>query len=227
MPSPYVITCASCGNRNPIYRNICKQCGAIIRDRVPSIDLWRSFGQLIENPIMAFTQVLQAEQKNFATLVLVAALFKIYLISVIISEIYSIGVFSLFHFFVHTLVSIAIIVLIGYFLKFIFKKYLLEFRIKDFYAGIAYSFMPQLLGLTILFVLEFVVFGEQLFTFNPSPFLIRKNFAYLFSAMEIGVVIWNISLTSKVVWIYTGRKKSSFMFAIFFLGLIYLLMNIF
>jgi len=220
MISNYLITCPSCGEKNPLFRNVCSKCGSVIRDRVPGIDLWKIIGLLIENPKNAFIEIIQAEQKNFATFVLIASLFKIYILSTIFSGILYKGRFSLFNFIILSAVSILVIILIGFFLKIIVRKQFGEFRIKDFYAGVSFSFMPQLIGLFILFALEFIVFGEQLFTFNPSPFLIKKNFAYLFLTLEVGIIIWNIFLLSKLFFLYTGKKLLSYFSALIVLTLI-------
>lgn len=227
MISNYLITCPSCGEKNPLFQSVCEKCGSVIRDRVPSIDFWKILSLLIENPKNAFIEIIQAEQKNFATFVLIASLFKIYILSTVFSGIIYKGRFSLFNFIILSAVSILVIILIGFFLKIIVRKQFGEFRIKDFYAGVSFSFMPQLIGLFILFAMEFIVFGEQLFTFNPSPFLIKKNFAYLFLTLEVGIIIWNISLTSKLFYIYFGKKFIAYFCSLIILGLIYFSMNIF
>ena len=225
--SNYLITCPSCGEKNPIFRSVCKKCGTVIRDRVPSIDLWKTFGQLIENPENAFIEIIQAEQKNFVTFIWFAALFKIYILSIILSSVISSRRFSLLNFLVLLIFSIFPVILTGLFLKKIVNKKLIEFRLKDYFAGVSFSLMPQLIGLVIVFAMEFIVFGEQLFTFNPSPFLIKKNFAYLFLILEIGIIVWNISLTSKLFFLYFNKKFLSYFYALIVIGLIYLSMNIF
>ncbi|MCK9425875.1 MAG: hypothetical protein M0Q21_07560 [Ignavibacteriaceae bacterium] len=225
--SEYLITCPSCSGKNPLFRSVCSKCGTIIRDRVPSIDFWKILSHLIENPQNAFIEIIQAEQKNFATFVLIASLFKIYILSTIIAGVTSSGRFSLFIFFILSSASILVIILTGFIIKIMVNKQLVEFRIKDYYAGISFSFMPQLIGLFIVFVMEFIVFGEQLFTFNPSPFLIKKNFAYLFLMLEFGIIVWNINLTSKLFYIYFGKIFIVHFYSLIVLGLIYLTMNIF
>ena len=55
-------------------------------------------------------------------------------------------------------------------------------RFKDTFALIIYSQIPYLFGLIILFPLELVIFGDYLFSKNPSPFTIKGTLAYLFLA---------------------------------------------
>ena len=225
--SNYLLNCPRCKADNPLFQSVCKKCGTIIRNRVPSIDLWKIFGLLIENPNSAFIEIIQAEQKNFATAVLALALFKVYLLSILLLGVFNEGRFSIVHFIILFAISIVVIISIGFILKKLLRDQLGEFRIKDFYAGISFSFMPQLIGLFILFAMEFIVFGEQLFTFNPSPFLIKKNFAYLFLILELSIIAWNINLTSKLFAFYFKKKIVSIFIALVFVGLIYLSMNIF
>ncbi|MFA4923439.1 MAG: hypothetical protein WC557_04525, partial [Ignavibacteriaceae bacterium] len=106
----------------------------MIRDRVPSIDLWKTFGQLIENPENAFIEIIQAEQKNFVTFIWFAALFKIYILSIILSSVISSRRFSLLNFLVLLIFSIFPVILTGLFLKKIVNKKLIEFRLKDYFA---------------------------------------------------------------------------------------------
>ncbi|NCQ16778.1 MAG: hypothetical protein GW805_00485 [Ignavibacteria bacterium] len=219
--SSYLGICPNCSEKNPLFRSVCKNCGRTLRDRLPGLDFWKLFVLLIEDPNQAFTQIIQSEQKNFATFMLFASLFKIYLLTTIISGIFSFAQFSLFNFIMFSAGSLVGIILLGFLFKFVFNKKAFEFRIKDFYAGISYSFMPQLIGLFVIFTMEFIVFGEQIFTFNPSPFLIKKNFAYLFSILESGIIFWNIFLLSKMCFIYTSQKLLSYLFALLFLSLIF------
>ncbi|MFA6597660.1 MAG: hypothetical protein WCS69_08050 [Ignavibacteriaceae bacterium] len=189
--------------------------------------MWKIFGLLIENPNGAFIEIFHAEQKNFATMVLALALFKVYLLSTLLLGVFNEGRFSIVHFIILFAISVVVIISVGFILKKLLREQLGEFRIKDFYAGISFSFMPQLIGLFILFAMEFIVFGEQLFTFNPSPFLIKKNFAYLFLILEISIIVWNINLTSKLFAFYFKKKIISIFISLVFIGLIYLSMNIF
>lgn len=227
--SDYFVSCSHCAKENPLFLSVCKNCGSITRDRIPNIDFWKILGLLIENPKVALIQIIQAEQKNFTIFVLGASLFKIFLIGSLVSGVVferSFSIPSFGYFFISTV----ILILIG---GFLFKRMVLrgrgksDFRIIDFFAALIYSFNPQLFGLFLIFVLEFIVFGEQLFTFNPSPFLIKKNFAYLFLILELGITFWNIYLTKIFFSIYINKKFTPFFASLILIGLIYFLSIIF
>lgn len=226
----YISICSRCGRENPIYQSVCKKCGSITRDRVPNIDFWKIIGRLIESPKNAFIEIVQAEQKNYASFVLTASLFKIFLFVSLIVGVFGGNNFSLLSFGYFLLVCVLLIIIIGYLIKKVVlkeKKKEQVFRIKDFFAVFSYSLTPQLIGLIILFALEFIVFGEQMFTFNPSPFLIKKNFAYLFLALELGIIVWNIFMTKMVFSIFFNKKLPPYIFSIMILSFIYFLAIIF
>lgn len=226
----YLSICSRCGYENPIYQSVCKKCGSITRDRVPNIDFWKIIGRIIESPKSAFIEIIQAEQKNYASFVLIASLFKIFLLVSLIVGVFGGNSFSLLSFGYFLLVCALLIIITGYLIKKVVvaeKKKEKVIRIKDFFAVFSYSLTPQLIGLIILFTLEFIVFGEQMFTFNPSPFLIKKNFAYLFLALELGIVIWNCFMTKIVFSIFFKKKLPPYVFSIIILSLIYFLAIIF
>ncbi len=227
--SDYFVSCSHCAKENPLFLSVCKNCGSITRDRIPNIDFWKILGLLIENPKVALIQIIQAEQKNFTIFVLCASLFKIFLVGSLVSGVvfersFSISSFLYFFLSVVTLILIGGLVLKRIMLKGRGKS---DFRMKDFFATLIYSFSPQLFGLFIIFILEFIVFGEQLFTFNPSPFLIKKNFAYLFLILELGITFWNIYLTKIFFSIYINKKSTPFFASLILIGLIYFLSIIF
>jgi hypothetical protein len=70
-------------------------------------------------------------------------------------------------------------------------------RFKDSLSLIIYSQIPLIFGLIILFTLELVIFGDYLFSINPTPFTIKGDIAYLFFILEWGTIIWSVFLLLK------------------------------
>jgi len=219
--STYLVKCSRCEGENPLFQSVCLNCGSILRDRIPNIDFWKTIGQLIENPKKALIEVVQSEQKNFATFVLIVSLFKIFLFTSLVLGVISGSNFSIPLFGFYFATCLFLIILTGYLIKFLAVGKSNKFRMKDFYASLAYSFVPQLMGLFILFTLEFIVFGEQMFTFNPSPFLIKKNFAYLFLSLELGLIAWNLILTKISFSIYVNKTLLAYILSTIIIGIIY------
>jgi hypothetical protein len=79
--------------------------------------------------------------------------------------------------------------------KIIWKNLGFSTRFKDNLAVIIYSQMPIIFALIILFPLEIVIFGEYLFSTNPSPFQIKSTIAYVFFSVEILLFLWSFFLT--------------------------------
>jgi hypothetical protein len=97
-------------------------------------------------------------------------------------------------------------------------------RFKDTFAIIIYSQIPYLFGLVILFTLELVLFGDYLFSKNPTPFIIKGFLAYLFLILEVGIIIWSIFLIIKAFLTQSQKKLFSIFTAITFTVLFWSLM---
>jgi hypothetical protein len=92
-------------------------------------------------------------------------------------------------------------------------------------ALIIYSQIPVLFGLFILFPLELVIFGDYLFTLNPTPFVIKGNIAYFFLVLEIGLILWSIFCVVKAFMTQIQQLlfslTSAIVFVVLFWTLIY------
>jgi len=192
------VTCPNCNSENPFYNSVCSGCKFYLRDKIYNIDLWTVISSLIENPTKAFRTIIFSEHKNFILFILFFVTIK-YLINARFIAMVSVGEFqSTIGLQYSYLIVLGIIVLFFLLFSFIYK--LLgnfndsNIRFKDILALIIYSQIPVLFGLFILFPLELVIFGDFLFSLNPTPFIIKGTIAYLFLVIEIGLVIWSIFL---------------------------------
>lgn len=223
------VTCPNCNFVNPFYNSVCSGCKFYLRDRIYNIDLWTVISSLIENPTKAFRTIIFSEHKNFILFILFFVTIK-YLINARFIAMVSIGEFqSTIGLQYSYLIVLGIIVI--YFLLFSFVYRLLgnlndlKIRFKDNLALIIYSQIPVLFGLFILFPLELVIFGDYLFTLNPTPFVIKGNIAYFFLVLEIGLILWSIFLVIKSFITQTQQIlfsiASASVFVVLFLTLIY------
>jgi hypothetical protein len=223
------VTCPNCNSENPFYNSICSICRFYLRDRVYNIDLWATLSSLVESPSKAFRTIIFSEHKNFMIFVFLFVCIK-YLINARFVSMISLGDFQ-------STVSLQISYLmltgaaLAYFLVFSLVYKLsarlnkIQIRLKDTFAIIVYSQVPFLFGLIILFTLELVIFGDYLFSINPSPLIIKGIIAYLFLALESGLVIWNIFLVFKAFRVQSQNfvfgYLSSLAFVVLFWTLIY------
>jgi hypothetical protein len=119
-----------------------------------------------------------------------------------------------------------------YFLLFSFVHHSLgkmneiNIRYKDTLALIIFSQIPFLFGLLVLFPLELVIFGDYLFSLNPTPFTIKGSITYFILMIEIGLVIWSIFLVFKAFIAQSQQLFFSFMSASVFVVLFWTLIYI-
>lgn len=223
------VTCPNCNSENPFYNSVCSGCKFYLRDRIYNLDLWTIVTSLIESPSKAFRTIIFSEHKNFILFILFFVTIK-YLINDRFIAMISVGEFqSTVGLQYSYLIVLGVIVI--YFLLFSFVYKLLgnlseiNIRFKDTLALIIYSQIPVLFGLFILFPIELVIFGDYLFTMNPTPFVIKGNIAYFFLVLEIGLILWSIFLVIKAFMTQNQQLffslTSASVFVVLFLTLIY------
>lgn len=203
------ITCQKCSHLNPLYTSICQNCKSYLRERVVNIDLWKTIGQLIEDPINAFRQIIFAENKNYLLFILLLLTIK----NLIVSRFFSIpflgkeGVTSslFLSYLMIFILTLLILIAFTFLLKILYKKITIDLRFKDIFSVNIYSFIPFIIGLVFIFPVELVVLGGDLFSNNPNPFQIKPIVSYLLLGFEILSFLWSIFLVFKSIF-YVSRK---------------------
>lgn len=223
------VICPNCKTENPFFNFICNNCRVYLRDRIFNLDLWSTVSSIIETPSKAFKTIILSEHKNFIFFILIFIGLK-YLINVRFISMLSLGEFR------STIgLQYSYLIVLGaaliYFLSFsifytvVGKRNDIYLRFKDTFAIIIYSQIPYLFGLVLLFTLELVLFGDYLFSKNPTPFIIKGFLAYLFLILEVGIIIWSIFLIFKAFLTQSQKKLfsifSAITFTILFWSLIY------
>ena len=193
------ITCSNCSNENPSYVHICENCNSFIRERVYNIDLWNLIGLLIESPGKAFKHIVYSEHKNFIGFVLLLITVK-FLVDARFVSLVSLESFNpttgLYLSYSIVLVSLTgFLILYSYCITFVNELLNIKTRFRDNFSVLVYSLIPNVFGITFLFVIELVVFGEYLFSINPSPFVVKEFVAYLLAGAELSLIIWSVFLS--------------------------------
>ncbi len=197
------ITCQKCSHLNPLYTSICQNCKSYLRERVVNIDLWKTIGQLIEDPINAFRQIIYAENKNYLLFILLLLSIK----NLIVSRFFSIpflgkeGVTSslFLSYLMIFILTLFILIAFTFLLKILYKKIKIDLRFKDIFSANIYSFVPFIIGLIFIFPVELVVLGGDLFSNNPNPFQIKPTISYMLAGFEILAFLWSIFLVFKSI----------------------------
>lgn len=217
------ITCNKCSTVNPLYTSICINCKSYLRERVVNIDLWKTIGLLIEDPSSAFRQIIFAENKNFIIFITLFIALKNLLITRFLSVPFlgKEGVSTSFIISYLIILTYTLLLFIGFtFLqKIYFKRLKTILRVKDIYASNVYAFVPFVIGLFLIFPIELVVLGGDIFSNNPTPFQIKPTVSYLLAGFEVFTFIWSVVLLNKSIRFVSGKILTPILLTVLFLSL--------
>lgn len=219
------ITCPSCSAENPPYVYICKNCRAFLRERIYNIDLWKVIGLLIENPKKAFQLIVYSEHKNFIFFIILFIATK-FLINARFLSMISLGDFVpitgiVLSYLLVLSASVVYFLLFSFLSSVINKNLKINTRLRDNFAVLVYSLLPNTFGVIFLTVIELAMFGGYLFSVNPTPFVIKGFIAYMFAGAEILFILWTIFLTFVAMKVQTNSILSSTIYTIVFYGCLY------
>ena len=223
------VTCPNCNSENPFYNSVCSRCKYYLRDRIYNLDLWAMVNSLIESPSKAFRTIIFSEHKNFIFFIIFFAAIK-YLINARFIAMMSKGDFQStigleYSYLIVIGITIIFFILFSLVHRLSGKLNEINMRFKDTLALILYSQIPLLLGLFVLFPLELVIFGDYLFSLNPTPFVIKGSIAYFFLIVEISLILWSTFLIFKAFISQSQQPvfgiASASVFVVLFFTLIY------
>lgn len=224
------LKCRNCGTNNPFYQLTCSNCSAYLREKIFNIDLWSILPQLIESPAEAYSKIIHAEHKNFTIFFLFLAAIKLGITSIFISlaaagnNHYMQSAISVF------LVSAGILVVTILLTALSFTKILKQegtsTRIRDNISVLIFSLVPYAAALIILFPIELIVFGYNVFSVNPSPFHIKSAIAYIMLSFEILIIVWAVFLSFVAFRKQSGGYTIPVVFTIIFNGIVYGLLTL-
>ncbi|MDR3610800.1 MAG: YIP1 family protein [Ignavibacteriaceae bacterium] len=208
-----IIICKSCNAENPFYEVICINCHSYLKERIFNIDLWRTIEELIVTPVNAFRRIIQSEHKNFITLMFILAALKLFINSIFISLVFfkndrAINYFVT-RFFYFTCGMLLLFLVITLLSLLIIKVGGVKTRFNDLFALFTYSLMPYSFAAIILFPIEIIIFGEYLFSVNPSPYVIKSTLAWILTGLEFLLILWSLFLTASGIFAQTKSMKFS------------------
>jgi Yip1 domain len=220
-----VIICKSCSTENPYYEVICLNCHSFLREKIFNIDLWKTIEVLIDSPVKAFRRIIQSEHKNFISLIFIFAVFKLFISSIFIS----LAIFKNEHalnFFIIRFLFFAggmliLFIILSLLLLLVIKGGGIKTRFKDLFAVLTYSLMPYSFAAIILFPIELIIFGQYLFSVNPSPFIIKSFFAWVLLSLEFLLILWSVFLTVTGIFAQTKSLRFSLVNSIIFNIIVY------
>jgi hypothetical protein len=221
-----VIICKSCGSENPYYEVICSNCHSFLKERIFNIDLWHTIEELIESPVKAFRRIIQSEHKNFISLMFVVTAFKLFINSIFISLLLFKNEravnFFIARFLYFSCGMLALFLILSIFSLLTIKSWGVRGRFKDLFSILTYSMMPYSFAAIILFPIEIIIFGEYLFSVNPSPYIIKPFLAWTLTGIELVLILWSLSLTASGIFAQTKSIKFSIVSSLIITVIIYL-----
>lgn len=188
------IICQNCKTENDFYRLNCISCGALLRNRVVNLDLWSTLWQVIEIPSQTFKNIIFAENKNYAFFIALIFSIKLTFNSFFVKSNLGKGIDFQNYLGLDFLIGIAtfmiIFLLVALVQKFTLKGFGIHTRFKDNFAVLVYASVPLLISFVIFFPVEYALFGKYWLFFNPSPYMIKPTAAYVFTWMEVLMIVW-------------------------------------
>lgn len=213
-----IVNCKNCNEENPYYYLNCKKCSAVLRERVVNIDLWKTLLDIIEKPVSTFKNIVFAQHKNFQIPVFLFSLIKLFVSLIFISVITIQNkdvTKNIFEYYGILGVSVlSIIVVLSFVLKYTAQGFGISTRIKDNISILVFSFIPYVYGAILLFPIEVIVFGKELFSFTPSPYELKPLLAYVLTGFEILLIVWAIILNITSIYAQTKSKLFSIISAL-------------
>jgi hypothetical protein len=213
------ILCKNCNTQNPHYQHICINCKNYLRERVVNVDLWKTTGMLTESPVKAFKQLIFSEHKNFIFLIIFFASLKLLIDSIYIGIAHG-AYYPLSNFIINYIIMLVMVAgfiyLFALVLNAIDKMAGYSSRVKDHFAIFTYSLIPHVAGLVFVFVIELVLFGGYLFSYQPSPFDIKEFLAYTLLVIEFLIIAWSIFLSFMASLSHSGKITYSILVSLLF-----------
>ncbi|MDY0083879.1 MAG: hypothetical protein RBR74_11915 [Ignavibacteriaceae bacterium] len=202
--------CNKCLHYNAPYQSICENCKAYLREKIVNIDLWITIQKLIESPSEAFRNIVFAEHKTFIFFLLFFISIKNLILARFISipELGKEGATT--PLFLLLFLSVLITTGFIFFISFIQSKILQRIQIKlrtiDVIALNSYTQIPLIFSLVLIFPVELIVLGTDVFSNNPFAFQIKPTVTYMLLTIETMMILWTFILYYLSIR-FTGIKK--------------------
>ncbi len=209
--SKSMIICSVCRAENDDLAIVCPACKSFLQTRVDTLDLFGTVWQLIDSPRPAFKRIVLSQHKNY--LILLSSLLGI-------SIVYSVIWFErLGDTFANVLTLVGAGLLIGPIVGILFVLAFAFFSVrttkalggkatlKNMSAVVAYSSVPIILSLVLVFPVEIAVFGLDFFGNNPPPMVIKPVVYVALLSMDFLAVGWFFLLLVEGTAVATGFSR--------------------
>ena len=189
--------CSNCGKENYFYALNCSSCKYYLRSVQPNIDFWNTSWQLFDSPQNALKKIIFAEHKNFSFFLLLLISVKIFLYTITFQSLVDSQndyILKLYNALIFMGITFITIIVFLYLMTFMLKTFHIKTRFKDNLSLLAYSSIPIIFASFIIIPIEYGIFGQHWFIYNPSPFNIKPLVAYILLIIEFIMFIWSMMI---------------------------------
>ncbi len=191
------IICNICGLKNSIFSSKCMNCGSLIREKYSNINLGDIIKNLLIDTELGIKQILFSEHKNYLLIfyfimclkLTYISLFKFSFLDLEIENNLMGFIFNLFIFWIVFIYFIAYLLKIS--IHIFFRS---KIKIKDSFSLIIYPGIYVYITILILIPIEFMIFGQYLFSDNPSILDINFTKAFILISIESIILLHAIFL---------------------------------
>ncbi len=185
----------------------CHACGAFIRDRVPTLNLFSALWGIFESPSRAFLRIARSEQKNYVHLLF--ALQGPLLLAIVLSAAragdlgYPFGILLLLIGAAGPLLGLMLLPLGVLLTRFILRRTVQAgLRYRDVAAFIAYGLSPLMWASVIVLPLQLGLFGLTLFSTNPPGWQVQPLPFWMLTSLDGIAIAWSGLLLPRSLAVY-------------------------
>lgn len=192
----------ACGAVNSGLALRCTACGAYLRDRVPTLDLFSTLWGVVETPGTAFVRVARSEQKNYTHLLFASSGPLLLALAFSLSRAGDRGwsFVELLALIVFTgpLLGLLTGVTTALLLRLLMRmRNGGRFRYRDVAAGLAWAMSPLGWISAVILPLQLGLFGNTLFSLNPAAWHIQPLPYWILLGIEAAALVWMLVLLSR------------------------------
>ena len=203
-----MLKCPVCQGENEWFLTSCRHCGSFLQNKVVTLNLFETLWKLVESPVGAFRKIVLAEHKNYILVLsgffgvaFVYALFWFHRFGDRFDTLLSIlGIVLL----LGPVVGIGLLLVLSTIIHSILRTSRLSMRFRNTLAVSSYAFAPIVFTLVVVFPLELMTFGMNLFTSQPPLSTLNPTSFLLFLLLDGSAILWSLLLLSLGVHVLTG-----------------------
>ncbi len=200
--------CPICQSENEWFVTSCKHCGSFLQNKVDTLNLFETLWKLVDSPVEAFRKIVLAKHKNYV--VVLSGFFGVAFVFAFLwfhqfggrfDTLLSILSFGLL---LGPVVGIGFLFVLSTVIYTLLRRFRIPMRFRNTLAVCSYACAPIVFSLFLVFPLELMTFGMDMFTSQPPLSILNPTSFVLFLLLDGLAVLWFLLLLSFGVHVLTG-----------------------